>query len=156
MNPPEDELVVACELHSVQGLRAALDAGLDARQPVRGKLPVEWLLEMYTRSDRFPECLALLLDRGAELPDVQLRAVLLDDAAALAAAGRVDTSLLQHRTTLVTAFTPLEGATLLHVAAEFGHHRSARVLLDLGADVDARAGIDAHGLGGHTPLFHTV
>ena len=50
----------------------------------------------------------------------------------------------------------MRGASLLHVAAEFGCLQAARVLLAAGAEVDARAAINEHGLGGHTPLFHTV
>ena len=152
----DDALLVALELHSVERIRALLDAGLDARAPVRGKPPVTWLTEMYTRSDRFPDCLRLLLDRGAVLDDPAVAPVLLDDAEALAGALRVDPSLLAHRTTMVSAFTPLVGASLLHVAAEYGHVTAARVLLEGGADVDARAAVDDFGLNGHTALFHTV
>ena len=62
----------------------------------------------------------------------------------------------ENRTTMVSAFTPLIGASLLHVAAEYGHLRVARKLLELGAKVDARAAQDSVGFGGQTPLFHTV
>jgi ankyrin repeat protein len=57
---------------------------------------------------------------------------------------------------MVSAFTPLIGASLLHVAAEYGNADVARVLIDIGADVNAKASIDEYGLNGHTPLFHTV
>jgi hypothetical protein len=50
----------------------------------------------------------------------------------------------------------LEGATLLHVAAEFGNVEAARLLLDRGADVDVRATVDEAGIGGQTALFHAV
>jgi ankyrin repeat protein len=50
----------------------------------------------------------------------------------------------------------LQGATLLHVAAEFGHSVAAALLLDRGADVNARATVDEAGVGGQTPLFHAV
>ena len=151
-----DELLVAFEQHSVERIRAVLDGGLDVRAPLRGKPPIEWLIEMYTRSDRFPACLRLLLERGAVLRDPSIAAVLLDDADELAAAIRSDPSLLEHRTTMVSAFTPLVGASLLHVAAEYGNARAVRVLLDMGADVEARADVDEFGMNGHTPLFHTV
>lgn len=82
--------------------------------------------------------------------------MLLDDEAALRAALAADPGLLAHRTTMASAFTPLAGATPLHVAAELGHVRATRVLLELGAEVDARAALDADGLGGQTPLFHVV
>lgn len=57
---------------------------------------------------------------------------------------------------MVSAFTPLAGASLLHVAAEFGHADVARVLIEMGADVNATATVDEYGLNGHTPIFHTV
>jgi ankyrin repeat protein len=50
----------------------------------------------------------------------------------------------------------LQGATLLHVAAEFGNHEAAALLLDRGADVNARASVNAAGVGGQTALFHAV
>ena len=34
--------------------------------------------------------------------------------------------------------------------------RCAAVLLEAGADVNARADFDSHGLGGQTPIFHSV
>lgn len=156
MNPAEKDLLVAFELHSAQGIRAALDAGVDPRTPLQDKAPIAWLTEMYSRSDRFPDCLRLLLDRGAVLDDPRVLPVLLDDAPALRAALEADPSVIAHRTSMVSAFTPLIGASLLHVAAEYGHSRAARVLIECGADVNARASLDEYGLGGHTPLFHTV
>ena len=50
----------------------------------------------------------------------------------------------------------LQGATLLHVAAEFGQIEAARLLLDRGADVNARAMVDDAGVGGQTAIFHAV
>lgn len=151
-----DAFLMGCELHSVERLRACLDAGMDVQAPLRAKLPIEWLLEMYTRSDQFPECLSLLLERGAILADPVLEPVLLDDGDRLRRAIEADPALLTRRTSLVSCFTPLLGASLLHVAAEYGNWNAARVLVELGADVNARAAVDDFGLNGHTPLFHTV
>jgi hypothetical protein len=50
----------------------------------------------------------------------------------------------------------LRGATLLHVAAEYGRVEAAALLLERGADVDARAAVDEAGVGGQTALFHAV
>jgi ankyrin repeat protein len=96
------------------------------------------------------------MERGAQLPEPAVGPVLLNNADAIRAAIRSTPSLLEHRTTLVSAFTSLVGATLLHVAAEYGNLDAARALVEAGADVNARADIDEHGLNGHTPLFHTV
>jgi ankyrin repeat protein len=50
----------------------------------------------------------------------------------------------------------VQGGTLLHVAAEYGHLAAAALLLDRGADVNARATIDDAGVGGQTAIFHAV
>lgn len=156
MNEQQADLLVAFELHDPAKITAALAAGVDPRTPIDGKPPVVHLTEMYTRSPRFAACLRVLLERGAALDDLRLVPVLLDDGTALANALRAEPALLGHRTTMTSAFTPLDGATLLHVAAEFQCHQALATLLAAGADVDARAAIDAHGLGGQTALFHTV
>ena len=152
----EFDLLCAIEEHSVDDIRRILDDGFDARSLLKGKTVVTHLTEMYSRSDRFPECLRLLLERGGQLDDPRLVPVLLDDAGGLAAELRRDPSLIEHRTSMVSAFTPLIGASLLHVAAEFGTLKVARVLIEMGADVNASAAVDRYGLNGHTPLFHTV
>lgn len=156
MNGREQQLMVAFEIHDADGIRRLLDGGIDAVAPIDGKPPVDWLTEMYFRSDRFPACLRLLLDRGATVADPRVVPVLLDDADGIREAIGSDPSFVGHRTTMVSCFTPLVDATLLHVAAEYGHEHAARALIGAGADVNARAGVDADGLGGHTPIFHTV
>ena len=50
----------------------------------------------------------------------------------------------------------LRGATLLHVAAEYGSLEAAALLIGYGADVNAPAVIDEAGVGGQTPIFHAV
>jgi hypothetical protein len=50
----------------------------------------------------------------------------------------------------------LRGATLLHVAAEYCNLEAVTWLLDRGADVNAGAILDEHGVGGQTPLFHSA
>lgn len=152
MNNTERELLNAFETHDADAIRRLFDDGLDPHAPIDGKAPIDWLTEMYFRSDRFPACLRILLDCGATLPDPATQHVLLDDADAV----RANPSLATHRTTMVSSFTPLVDATVLHVAAEYGNLAAAQALIDIGADVNARAGKDADGLGGHTPIFHAV
>jgi ankyrin repeat protein len=50
----------------------------------------------------------------------------------------------------------LKGGTLLHVAAEYGSVAAVALLLDRGADVNARATVDEAGIGGQTAIFHAV
>ena len=156
MSIADHELLSAFDGHEVDKVRAALDAGADPCSPIRGKLPVNWLLEQYTRSDRLADCLRLLFERGAVLDDPAVALVLLNDAEAISAAVRATPSLLDHRTTLTSSFTSLVKVSLLHVAAEYGNLDAARALAEAGADVNATAAVDEHGLNGHTPLFHTV
>lgn len=156
MSDATSQLLSAFDGHDVHGVRDALKAGADPCTPVLGKPPVLWLLQEYTRSDRLSDCLHLLLERGAKLPDPLLAPVLLNDAKSITAAVRRQPELLGHRTSLVSAFTSLEGVTLLHIAAEYGNFAAARALVDSGADVNAFAEVDTNGVNGHTPLFHTV
>ena len=152
MNDREALLMNAFEVHDVDGIRRLLDDGIAAVAPIDGKLPIDWLTEMYFRSDRFPACVQELLDRGAKLADPAVLPVLLNDADAI----RANPALAKHRTTMVSCFTELVDVSLLHVAAEYGHEAAARALVESGADVNSTAGLDADGMGGHMPIFHTV
>ncbi|HEV7691807.1 MAG TPA: hypothetical protein VGO52_13315 [Hyphomonadaceae bacterium] len=52
--------------------------------------------------------------------------------------------------------TPLKAATLLHMCCDYDELEIAQWLIAKGADVNARAAVDADGFGGHTPLFSAV
>lgn len=156
MTTPEQDLLYAFDGHDVDGVRAALVAGANVLSPVEGKLPIYWLLEQYERSDQLGDCLRLLFERGATLEDPVVIPVLLNDADAIKSAVAASPAVLSHRTSLTSAFTSLVDVSLLHVAAEFGNLNAALALVESGADVNATAGVDAYGLNGHTPVFHTV
>lgn len=49
----------------------------------------------------------------------------------------------------------LRGATLLHIAVEFGERACVELLLNRGADINARARV-IDGIGGQTPIFHAI
>lgn len=126
---------------------------------------LDYLIASYERSpERLSACIDVLLEAGAETkygaPAVLL--VLRRDIGGLA-------SLLEADPALVTARFPeldcgqtggrsltLQGGTLLHVAAEYGNVAAVGLLLDRGADVNARAIIDRETIDGHTALFHAV
>jgi ankyrin repeat protein len=117
------------------------------RSPERLSLCIEVLLEAGgTTRYSAPAVLGLLrgrLDRLAELLDAE-------DGLVSQRFPELDCGQTGGRLLL------LRGATLLHVAAEFGNPAAAALLLDRGADVNARATVDAAGIGGQTAIFHAV
>ena len=153
----EAEYLIAFEKHSPEDIRAALAAGASPTEPIKGKAPIDCLIEGYLRSPRFADCLRVLIDAGATIADPVVGMLLLDDEAGLgrllSAPGQVDLGRKLH---VPCAFTCCAGVTPLHICAEFNSVRCARVLLDSGADVNSRADIDGDGFGGQTPIFHAV
>jgi ankyrin repeat protein len=97
-----------------------------------------------------------MLDAGAKVGDPLLQSILLDDDWELRELLRQSNAYLQQKLNFVCAFTSCRGVSALHVCAEFNSARCARVLLENGADVNARADRNAHGSGGQTPIFHAV
>jgi hypothetical protein len=152
----EADYLRAFEEHSPEGIRAALAAGASPTALLKGKTPAHSLIEGYLRSPRFGDCLRVLLDAGASLDDPLLLALLLDDAPALREILDTSGQLVNRRLRVPCAFTSCDGVTALHICAEFNSVQCARVLLAAGADVNARADMDADGFGGQTPVFHAV
>lgn len=152
----QDDLLGAFETHSVQEIERCIGSGIDVNEPIGGKTPVDHLLEMYLRSERFSGCLEALIDAGAQFDNKPLLAVLLGDVNDLKRYLDDDESIPHAKHSILFPFTPLEGVTLLHICAEFNQVDCAKALIGRGADVDARASVDANGLGGQTPIFHTV
>lgn len=147
---PTAFLLGAFESHSPEGIRSALDAGASPTDLIDGTRPIVQLVEMYTRSPRFADCLHVMLEAGATLDDPLLEALLLDDP------DRLDPAQHNRSFHLKCAYTSLQGVTPLHICAEYNSLRCARKLLEAGADVNAPALLDPDGLGGQTPLFHAV
>jgi Ankyrin repeat len=152
----ESDLLAAFESHRPDDIRRVLAAGVSPTKRINGALPIDALIEMYLRSPMFAECLKVMLAAGATIRNAALQAVLLDDDRALRALLREDPSLVAKKVNLSCAFTPLRGASLLHVCAEYNRVKCAKALLKSGADVNRKAAVDNEGMGGHTPIFHTV
>lgn len=150
------DYLTAFEVHSPEGLRAALAAGASATQFIHGKTPIDFLIEGYLRSSRFVECLRVLLEAGAKFNDPLLEALLLDDEEKLRSLLNASSAEAARKLSVPCAFTSCDGVTALHLCAEFNCMRCARVLLNAGAEVNARAEFDAEGFGGQTPIFHAV
>jgi hypothetical protein len=85
-----------------------------------------------------------------------LLSVLLNDHVSLLRQVKNNPAIIHNRYSLRCAYTPLQEVSLLHICAEFNHVQCARVLVDAGADVNVRAGVDGNGFGGQSPIFHTV
>jgi ankyrin repeat protein len=160
-------IFASCEAMAPEPLKWLLDHGANPNCRTTGvrDTALDYLLGTYARSpEHLQACIDLLLDAGGttryHVPG------LLDMLR-----GRLDrlTAQLDADPTLVNRRFPdldfgstggrrllLQGATLLHVAAEFGLIDAAQLLVDRGADVNARATVDANGVGGQTPVFHSA
>ena len=152
----ESDFLEAFETHSPEDIRASLAAGASPVARIGGKRPTDILIEMYTRSRRFADCLRLMMAAGADIGEPLLEAVLLDDDAALRRVLAESPHDIGRKLYPWCAYTSCHGVTALHLCAEFNSTRCATVLIDVGADIDSRADIDADGLGGQTPIFHAV
>ncbi len=102
-------------------------------------------------------CVELLVQNGAIYEDTPAFQIHRGDAQALLASVREDPALLSRRFPEWDQIgnLALEGATLLHFAVEFGETECVEVLLDAGADINARAEV-IDGTGGQTPVFHAI
>ena len=149
-------IITDFELHDVEGIKECFDNGVDPNVNIDGQPLVYRLINMYTRGPMFKSCMQAFVDHGLDFDDKILLSVLLDNAALLDKQLSDDKTIISKRYSLECTFTPLYEVTLLHICAEYNHVACAEVLVNHGADVDARAGIDGHGFGGHTPIFHTV
>jgi ankyrin repeat protein len=163
-----------CESVDAAALKWLLDHGAnpnlrDPRQSAAGHAypgtALDYLIGSYARSvERLSACIDVLLEAGGETrynaPVVlALLRGRLDHLEDLIDA---DPGLLHKRFPELDCghtggrLLSLQGATLLHVAAEYGNVAAAALLLDRGADVNARATVDESGIGGQTAIFHAV
>lgn len=150
------DIVTQIEMHSVEGIKNCFENGINPNQQYKGTPLIEELTSEYTRTSRFKECVKIFVDYGLQFEDKALLSVLLDDSITLEKLIAENPGIVTNRYTLRCAYTPLDSATLLHVCAEFNHKSCAEVLIKHHADIDAKAGTDKYGLGGQTPIFHTV
>jgi ankyrin repeat protein len=126
---------------------------------------LDYLIAGYARSvERLSACIDILLEAGCatkyDAPAVlQLLRSRLDNLAELIDA---EPALVKKRFSELDCgmsggrSLTLQGGTLLHVAAEYGNLAALALLLDRGADVNARATVDDAGVGGQTAIFHAV
>jgi hypothetical protein len=169
--PAPNALMGPAETLSPDGMAFLLELGADARyvDPNGGTVPA-LVLETYSRSPEGKHrCLELLRSHGIRLPDTPAMAVhrgridLLEEH--LRRDPRLFTRTFTHAEiyprelgchvdeSLALNTMPSGNATLLHLCVDCDEMEIARWLLAQGMDVNARAGVDAEGFGGHTALF---
>lgn len=157
-----------CETVEPASLKWLLDHGANPNCGKEGrKYPdsaLDYVIKTYSRSLQLGECIDILLEAGCEsrrnMPAVLH--ILRGRMDLLAEELDKDTTLVGRRfpeldfgSTGARRLT-LRGGTLLHVAAEYGNLAAAELLVERGADVNARAALDEAGVGGQTPIFHTA
>ncbi|HVH72518.1 MAG TPA: ankyrin repeat domain-containing protein, partial [Candidatus Dormibacteraeota bacterium] len=157
-----------CETVEPASIKWLLEHGANPNcSTPRPKYPgtaLDYVIGTYGRSLQLGACIDLLLEAGGATrhnvpPVLDLLRGRLDR---LAEELDADPALLDRRFSELdfgvtgTRLLTLRGATLLHVAAEFGNVEAATLLLNRGADVNARAALNASGVGGQTPIFHAV
>ena len=150
------KIIGEIELHSVAGIEECFRNGVNPNERFRGEPLIYELTSEYTRSPHFKECVKAFVDHGLIFDDKALLAILLDDANALRPFLENDAEIVNRVYTLRCAYTPLYQVSLLHICAEFNHLSCAEVLVNSGADINAKGGVDKNGFGGQTPIFHTV
>ena len=155
--PDYTQMLYDTEVHSVEGIRRYFDEGGDPNEINDGIPLFTMLMEMYTRTPRFKDCVQIFVDKGLRFDDEALLAVLINDFEKLEGLLKADQTIISKTYSLFNnSYTPLTGGTLLHFCAEYNCVDCAEILVQYGADVNAKAAIDEHGFGGHTPIFHTV
>jgi len=151
------QILYDIEVHSVEGINRYFEEGGNPNEVHDGMPLFTTMVEMYTRTHRFKDCVKVFIDYGLQFEDKALLAVLIDDGEKL-------TELVANNPAIViniysvynNTYTPLIDGTLLHFCAEYNSLACAKVLVKYGADVNAKAALGEHGFGGHTPIFHTV
>jgi ankyrin repeat protein len=157
-----------CETVEPIPLKWLLDHGADpncsrANRNTSGSA-LDYVIGTYSRSAQLSDCIDILLKAGGatrwNLPP--LLDLLRNRLDSLALQLESDPGLLHRHfdeldfgTTGARSLT-LRGATLLHVAAEYGNLEAVMMLLDRGADVNVRAHVDSRGVGGQTPIYHAA
>lgn len=152
-----------CETLAPGSLRWLLDHGADPyREGWKRESALDYVIGTYSRSERQSQCIDILLETGCpsrrNLPSVL--ALMRNRMDEFRGHLEADPSIVYRRFNELdfgsTAYRrlTLRGGTLLHVAAEYDSVAAAELLLEHGADVNARADVDAEGVGGQTPIFH--
>lgn len=160
-----------CETLEPRALQWLIAHGANMKVESRHGGCAQMLISTYARNAKKKHaCLKVLEDNGFSFPNTPQLAVHRGRIDLLEQCLEKDSQMLDRRFTEEQIYprelainpsdglhvAPLDGATLLHLAIEYGDIETARWLIDHGADVNATSSIDSEGFGGHTPIFHTT
>ncbi|MEO6731277.1 MAG: hypothetical protein ABIN01_08665 [Ferruginibacter sp.] len=151
-----EELVAEIEYHSVEGIKHYFSTGISPNIEFKGEPLFNTMINMYTRSPRFKDCVKAFVEYGLAFEDIALLSVLLDEPGSLENYIQQNPEVVTSKYSLPCAYTPMQAVSLIHICAEYNHVACAKILVRYGAGVNERAGIDEFGFGGQTPVFHTV
>ena len=160
-------VLATAECVDPDGLQFLIDHGADVTfAPLATKYgpasPLLAIMGSYLRgrNEAKQRYIDMLLKHGAHVPsDVmpEFLAIHRGDVAALAQSVDHDPSLAHSRLAMLPGSynMGLEGATLLHMAVEFGEIDCIDLLIARGADINARSQV-IDGIGSQTPIFHAI
>ena len=172
--PVPGTIMGSCETLNPEGFRFLVEMGAPLTDERGNRLaPLAMVLETYGRNSAGKHAiLKILSEQGYTFPDTPMMAFHQGNVAKLEDYLRRDPRLIERRFTYREIYppelgcaddgrsglhwTPIDGTTLLHLAIDFSEAEIFDLLLSRGADVNARATVDAAGFGGHTPLFNAV
>ena len=160
-------IFASCEAVDPVALKWLLEHGANPNCDRPGRehrgTALEYVIGSYVRSPELGACIDLLVKAGGTSKyDAVVLDALCGNLDRVAAYLDADPALTHRRFSQLDFGTTggrmltLRGATLLHVAAEYGNVPLATLLLDRGADVNVPALVDDAGVGGQTPIFHAV
>ncbi len=124
--------------------------------------PMEMVLGTYTRSENRHKCINVLITAGVHYDDSPVMDIHRRHLDQLEDRLRNTPSLIsEHFDNVDYGDTgdrgmTAKGGTLLHIASEWCETEAVEFLLKYGADVNAKAKVDEHNIGGQTPIFHSV
>jgi hypothetical protein len=171
---PPGIVMGACEALKASGIHLLLELNAPFTDERGDRLaPLALVLETYSRNPKGKhEILEVFAQRGYDLPDTPIMAFHRGNISELEKHLRREPRLIERRFTLREIYpsecgcandgrsgmhwTPIDGATLLHLAIDFREREIFDWLLLHGANVNVRATTDRDGFGGHTPLFNAV